>query len=103
VQNIFLLPFSINANTPEEYKKRFLKKIYKPQKFKPIMAKHCCKLQGFPDGFKFHEKDSIAKKQFGNAVPVPVVYHVAKEVIKLLVCNSSLVDYKYTSNQSHSE
>ncbi|MGK7886292.1 MAG: DNA cytosine methyltransferase [Crocosphaera sp.] len=80
----FFATVSINADNPEDYKKKFLQKIYKPQKFNPIMAKHCRQLQGFPDWFQFHHKDNIAKKQFGNSVPIPVVYHVAKELIKLL-------------------
>lgn len=83
----FFATVSINANNPEEYKKKFIQKIYNPQKFKPIMANHCRQLQGFPDWFEFHHKDSIAKKQFGNSVPIPVVYYVAKELIKLLKNN----------------
>ena len=80
----FFATVSINYDNPEEYKKKFIQKIYKPQKFKPIMAQHCCKLQDFPDWFEFHHKNSIAKKQFGNSVPIPVVYHIAKELINFL-------------------
>ena len=39
------------------------------------------RLQGFPDSFKLHDKDSQCRKQAGNAVPVPMV----KAVIKGLV------------------
>ncbi|MBD2520838.1 DNA cytosine methyltransferase [Nostoc sp. FACHB-973] len=67
-----------------EYKKRFLEKIYIQKKFIPIMAKHACNLQGFPKNFEYHEKDDIARKQFGNAVPVPVVEYVAKELLSIL-------------------
>ncbi|MEH2457056.1 hypothetical protein [Nostoc sp.] len=30
------------------------------------------------------QKDDVARKQFGNAVPVPVVEYVAKELISIL-------------------
>ena len=45
-------------------------------------AKHACKLQGFPLNFEYHKKDEVAKKQFGNAVPV--VEYVAKELLRVL-------------------
>ncbi|MBF2755276.1 MAG: DNA (cytosine-5-)-methyltransferase [Gammaproteobacteria bacterium AqS3] len=31
------------------------------------------RLQGFPDTFKLHEKDSQCRKQAGNSVPVPMI------------------------------
>ncbi|MFM6245361.1 MAG: DNA cytosine methyltransferase [Dolichospermum sp.] len=51
-----------------------------------MTAKHACKLQGFPTDFEYHTKDEVAKKQFGNAVPVPVpvVEYVAKELLRIL-------------------
>jgi len=80
----FIATLSISADNPEEYKQLFLSKIYKPKKFKPITAIDCCKLQGFPDWFKLHENENIAKKQFGNAVSVPAVFAIAKQLVKLL-------------------
>lgn len=75
---------SIYAAHPEEYKQIFLEKIYKNKNYIPITAKHACRLQGFPSDFKYHEKDDIARKQFGNAVPIPVVEYVAKELLNIL-------------------
>ncbi|HEY9850240.1 MAG TPA: DNA (cytosine-5-)-methyltransferase [Leptolyngbyaceae cyanobacterium] len=63
---------------PEEYKNRFIREIYEKNEFKPISARDAGKLQGFPDWFIMAKNESIAKKQFGNAVPVPVVYHIIK-------------------------
>ena len=80
----YIATVSIYANHPEEYKSLFLEKIYKKKKYIPITAKHACKLQGFPTNFKYHEKDDTARKHFGNAVPVPVVEYVAKELLKIL-------------------
>jgi DNA (cytosine-5)-methyltransferase 1 len=48
-----------------------------------ISGRESGRLQGFPDKFKIHPNDKIAKKQFGNAVPTNVVYNVAKEIIRL--------------------
>lgn len=75
---------SIHASNPDEYKKTFLEKIYKKRKFIPITAKHAYKLQGFPTDFVYHENDDVARQQFGNAVPVPVVESLAKELLKVL-------------------
>lgn len=66
---------------PEEYKKKFIREIYKKKKFKPISAKDAGKIQGFPEGFIMHENETTAMKQFGNAVPVPVVYHLVKALL----------------------
>ncbi|MTJ08877.1 DNA cytosine methyltransferase [Anabaena sp. UHCC 0204] len=80
----YIATVSIHATHPQEYKNLFLEKIYQPQKYIPITAKHACKLQGFPVNFEYHKKDEVAKKQFGNAVPVPVVEYVAKELLRIL-------------------
>lgn len=80
----YIATASIYASNPQEYKNIFLEKIYRQKNFIPIMAKHACKLQGFPTNFEYHEKDDIAKKQFGNAVPIPVVEYVAKELLSIL-------------------
>lgn len=39
------------------------------------------RLQGFPDDFILHEKDSQCRKQAGNAVPVPMVESVINKLI----------------------
>ncbi|MEM9543843.1 MAG: DNA cytosine methyltransferase [Cyanobacteria bacterium P01_E01_bin.42] len=76
---------SLTSNDPEDYKKKFLKEIYRKKRYRPFEAKHFCRLQGFPDNFIFPDNFKVAEKQFGNAVPVPVVYHVSKEVLKLIL------------------
>ncbi|MDH6075618.1 DNA cytosine methyltransferase [Umezakia ovalisporum] len=80
----YIATISICASHPEQYKSLFLEKIYKRKKYIAITAQHACKLQGFPPSFEFHERDDTAKKQFGNAVPVPVVEYVSKELLKIL-------------------
>ena len=50
-----------------------------PRRITPNEAR---KLQGFPKGFKIAVSDVQAYKQFGNAVPVPVIRAIAKEMVK---------------------
>ena len=39
------------------------------------------RLQGFPEDFILHESDSQARKQAGNAVPVPMIQATMKELV----------------------
>jgi DNA (cytosine-5)-methyltransferase 1 len=43
-----------------------------------ITPREAARLQGFPDEFEVHSDDAAAYKQFGNAVNVGAVQHVAK-------------------------
>jgi DNA (cytosine-5)-methyltransferase 1 len=73
---------TITGNSPDDYKSNFLKEIYKKGNMRLITGRESGRLQGFPEKFKIHSNDKIAKKQFGNAVPTNVVYNLAKEVLK---------------------
>ena len=75
---------SILCQEPKKYKETFLKQIYYKKKFKPLSSRDYGKLQGFPEWFIIAENESKAKKQFGNAVSVPVVYHLAQQVLKTI-------------------
>ncbi len=52
-----------------------------PRKLTPNEAR---KLQGFPEGFIIPVSDGQAYKQFGNAVPVPVIRAIAKRMVNYL-------------------
>lgn len=43
------------------------------------------RLQGFPDNFIIPVSDAQAYRQFGNAVPVPLVYYVGRKVINKII------------------
>ncbi len=61
--------------------------ILVPQKGKNprmLTPRECARLQGFPDDFKILVSNTQAYKQFGNAVAVPVIKILAKQVIKTL-------------------
>lgn len=49
-----------------------------------ITPREAARLQGFPDSFKIPVSDVQAYKQFGNAVAVPVIDAIAKEIMKIL-------------------
>ncbi len=75
---------SIECAEPEIYKQRFIQEIYLQNKYKPLTAKDYAKLQGFPDDFQMAENDSTAKHQFGNAVSVPVIHHLALSLLQII-------------------
>mgnify|MGYP001500144549 CR=1 FL=1 len=72
----FIALEQVNGVEPDQYKKDFINKIYKPQKFRLLTGRETARLQGFPDKFKIHANDKTAKKHFGNAVPAKVVESV---------------------------
>lgn len=49
-----------------------------------LTERECARLQGFPEGFQPHRSKISAYKQFGNAVPVPLVQFVAKHALRAL-------------------
>ena len=78
----FIATKTITGKDPNDYKNNFLNQIYKKGKLRLITGRESGRLQGFPEKFKIHPNDKIAKRQFGNAVPTNVVYNLAKETIK---------------------
>ena len=78
----FIATKSIAGKNPEEYKSKFIEEIFLKKKFRLLTGRETARLQGFPNNFKIHPNDKIAKKQFGNAVPTNVVYYLAKEIFK---------------------
>ncbi|HJQ32342.1 MAG TPA: DNA (cytosine-5-)-methyltransferase [Pyrinomonadaceae bacterium] len=49
-----------------------------------LTPRECARLMGFPEGFKIVVSDTRAYKQFGNSVVVPVVEHIAREMVTCL-------------------
>jgi DNA (cytosine-5)-methyltransferase 1 len=78
----FVATVSIPCQEPEVYKQTFIREIYRKQKYKPLSAQYYARLQGFPNWFKLAKNEMTAKHQFGNAVSVPVVYHLGKAVLQ---------------------
>jgi DNA (cytosine-5)-methyltransferase 1 len=49
-----------------------------------ITTRECARLQGFPDSFILHPKDTYAYRQLGNSVSVPVVREVILDLFNQL-------------------
>jgi DNA (cytosine-5)-methyltransferase 1 len=49
-----------------------------------LTPRECARLMGFPEDFKIVVSDTRAYKQFGNSVVVPVVQHIAGEMVRCL-------------------
>ena len=52
-----------------------------PRKLTP---RECARLQGFPENFILADSDTPAYRQLGNAVPVPVITEIGKNIIREL-------------------
>ena len=78
----------IEAETPESYKRMFIDKIVKHEKYRPLTVRETQRIQGFPNDFVPHENPALAKKQFGNAVSPPVVRALVDAIIKTGVLRS---------------
>ena len=83
----FIATEYINGKNKDKYKENFINNIYAKKKFRMISGRESARLQGFPENFKIHENDKVAKRQFGNAVPTNVVGAVMKEILKTKILN----------------
>lgn len=61
-----------------------------PRKLTPREA---ARLQGFPERFKIPVSDAQAYKQFGNAVAVPVITAIAREMVEIIENPSARIAY----------
>ncbi len=80
----YIATASISGKNKEEYKEKFIQQIYLKNKFRLITGREAARLQGFPESFKIHANEKIAKKQFGNAVPTNIVKNIAEKILKLI-------------------
>ncbi len=63
--------------------------VYYNGRVRRLTPRECARLQGFPDSYVLHPKDSFAYKQLGNAVSVPVIKALVTDV---LIHNPSLFE-----------
>lgn len=49
-----------------------------------LTPRECARLMGYPDTYEIVCSDTRAYKQFGNSVVVPVVKHVARQIVQTL-------------------
>lgn len=58
-----------------------------------LTPRECARLMGFDDSFKIVVSDTQAYRQFGNALCIPLVADIAKQMINLL--NSTKINHNY--------
>lgn len=80
----FVATATLKEAEPQEYKRNFIQSIYLPRQFRALTPQDYAKLQGFPENFIIHPNPAIAKKQFGNAVSIPIVDHLARLIIQYI-------------------
>lgn len=56
--------------------------VYYNDRVRRITPREAARLQGFPDDFDLHDKDSKSYKLLGNSVSINVVKEVVKDVLK---------------------
>lgn len=76
--NISVLPYSCALRRGASYSYLLVNGVRRPS------SRELLRLQGFPENFRIVVSHSEIRKQTGNSVPVTVVRHVAKEMIKSL-------------------
>jgi DNA (cytosine-5)-methyltransferase 1 len=58
-----------------------------------LTPREAARLQGFPEEFNIPVSDNQAYKQFGNSVAVPVIYAIAKNLVKLIESPESRIPF----------
>lgn len=56
--------------------------IYPDERIRRLTPREYARLQGFPDSFKIPPKDSVAYRQFGNTIAVPILEEIFRANIK---------------------
>ena len=76
----YVTPVSIYAENKESYRRRFLKEVYRPGRYRRITCSEACRIQGFPADFILPEKRARWMKLIGNSVSVPVIQQLVDAI-----------------------
>lgn len=80
--NDYIATIDIEAATPEDYKRQFMNKIYRPGKYRQITKSEACMIQGFPADFILPDTRARWMKLIGNSIAVSLVKMLAKSVVE---------------------
>lgn len=72
----------ITPSCHNSYKKEFIEKVYKTDKYRKITKSEACHIQGFPETFILPENRARWMKLIGNSVSVPVIDVLIKAIIE---------------------
>lgn len=87
--NDFVTDVHIEADTVEDFKKKFMSEVYMSGRFRKITKSEACRIQGFPSDYMLPEKRQRWMKLVGNSVAVPVIKKLADAV-----CATGVFDKK---------
>lgn len=79
--NDYIATVDIDANTPEEYKREFMEKVFRPHNYRQITKEEACLIQGFPSDFSLPANRSRWMRLIGNSVAVSLVQMLAGSVV----------------------
>lgn len=71
--------------------------VYHNNRLRRLTPRECARLQGYPEEYKLHPIDTLAYKQLGNAVSVPVIERITLDYISN---NSLLLKSKHKTRKS---
>ncbi len=79
--NDYVTTTNITASSEEEFRSKFISKIYLTGNYRQITKQEACRLQGFPDDFLMPESRARWMKLIGNSVAVPVIKTLMKAIV----------------------
>ena len=79
--NDYIATVNIDAETPIEYKREFMEKVYRPGNYRQITKEEACMIQGFPADFILPEARPRWMKLIGNSIAVSLVKMLAQSVV----------------------
>ncbi|KAF3976858.1 MAG: DNA (cytosine-5-)-methyltransferase [Methylococcales symbiont of Iophon sp. n. MRB-2018] len=79
--NDYITLKSLSPTNKYDYKKKFIKEIYKTGKYRKITKAEACLIQGFPKSFVLPESRARWMQLIGNSVSVPVIETLCKAIL----------------------
>lgn len=80
--NDFVTTEIITSNNEEDYKRKFINRIFNKKNYRRITKEEACLIQGFPKDYILPENRARWMKLIGNSVSVPVIEMLCKAIIK---------------------
>eukprot|EP01080_Neovahlkampfia_damariscottae_P005762 gene5762-9583_t len=77
--------------------------VIHPMQDRILSIRECARIQGFKDCFEFVGNDGDCYKQIGNAVAVPVAFHLGKTLVEVYFKSEETEDFKHQNEKFHIE
>ena len=79
--NDYVTTENINADSIEDFRARFMQKVYRPGNYRQITKQEACRIQGFPADYLLPPTRARWMKLIGNSVAVPVIKMLANAIV----------------------